>query len=90
MTIRPGWPGELDEEGVKNLRAICSAARQHGEKLLIQVDGAVSMKTRDLFVDGGARSLVAGYPIFSQQDYRAAIAELRSGVAAAASPVQKA
>ena len=79
MTIAPGKPGELDERGVENLRRVASLVAHVAGGPIVQVDGAVSMKTRDLFVDAGAMAMIVGYPIFSRYDFGTAIAELRYG-----------
>lgn len=79
MTVRPGRPGELDEQGVENLRQVVRLVTARSVAPLVQVDGAVSMKTRALFLGAGARSMVVGYPIFSRSDFGAAVAEMRYG-----------
>lgn len=48
-----------------------------GRDFAVQADGGVWEKTRGGLVDAGADELVAGYPIFSTDDYGAAIAALR-------------
>jgi ribulose-phosphate 3-epimerase len=45
----------------------------------IQADGGVWAKTRDGLVEAGADELVGGYPIFSADEYSAAVAALRDG-----------
>lgn len=47
--------------------------------LTVQADGGVWEKTRDALVEAGADELVGGYPIFSNNDYKQAIEELRNG-----------
>lgn len=79
MTITPGVRGQLNEDGVKNLRQAAALAAAQPHKPVVQVDGAVSLKTRDLFLQSGATSMVAGYPIFSQEDFKAAVHDLRFG-----------
>jgi ribulose-phosphate 3-epimerase len=49
--------------------------------LVVQADGGVWEKTRDTLVEAGADELVGGYPIFSKNDYKVAVAELRDGAA---------
>jgi ribulose-phosphate 3-epimerase len=80
MTIGPDKPGELNEQGVENLRQVATLAASRPRGPVIQADGAVSSKTRDLFVGAGAQALVVGYPIFSRTDFGAAITELRLGL----------
>lgn len=79
MTVTPGQPGVLNERGVRTLADVASLARAQGRHALVQVDGAVSPATRTRFLEAGAQSLVAGYPIFSTRDFGRAIGELRWG-----------
>jgi len=51
--------------------------RSLGAKFVIQADGGIWEQTRDGLVDAGADELVGGYPIFSTDDYAAAIGALR-------------
>ena len=81
MTITPGVRGQLNEQGVENLRQAAELAAAQPHRPIVQVDGAVSLKTRDLFVRSGATSMVAGYPIFSRDDFKAAVHDLRFGAA---------
>jgi ribulose-phosphate 3-epimerase len=77
MTVTPGHPGTLEEGGVRNLTELAEAVQRHGHAVVIQADGAVSTQTRQQFVEAGATSLVASYPIFSRDVFGQAIAELR-------------
>ena len=79
MTILPQKPGELSYDGVENLRQTARLVDSHKGKMVLQADGAVSHKTRDLLLGAGAMALIAGYPIFSRADYGEAISELRQG-----------
>lgn len=54
-------------------------ARRALSALRIQADGGVWAKTRDGLVRAGADELVGGYPIFSSEDYGAAVNALRRG-----------
>jgi len=77
MTVTPGIPGTLNEAGVRTLADVSALVRQAGGRQLVQVDGAVSLATRARFLEAGAGAMVAGYPIFSQQDFGSAIGQLR-------------
>jgi len=77
MTVSPGKPGVLDDAGMRNLRRIAELAACSADVPIVQADGAVSLDTRDLFTGSGAMALVAGYPIFSRDDFGTAIAALR-------------
>ena len=79
MTITPGVRGVLNDDGVKNIHQAAELAAAQPHHPVVQVDGAVSLKTRELFLDAGATSMVAGYPIFSRDDFKAAIHDLRFG-----------
>ena len=54
---------------------------KHNAEFKIQADGGVWEKTRDGLVEAGADELVGGYPIFSAEDYGAAVRALREGAA---------
>lgn len=77
MTIDPQQAGEVNYDGVNNLRQVSEHAANQYKDLIVQADGAVSAKTRNLFIESGASSLVAGYPIFSSSDYKKTVAEMR-------------
>lgn len=79
MTVAPGAPGVLQEDGMRNLAEVAEMVRQGGGTQLVQADGAVSVATRDRLVEAGARALVVGYPIFSHADFGEAIRSLRHG-----------
>ncbi len=79
MTVTPGVPGQLNPEGLSALAETTALVHEAGGGQLVQADGAVSLATRAQFLQAGARSLVAGYPIFSAPDMRTAIAHLRWG-----------
>ena len=79
MTITPGMRGVLNKEGVENIRQAAALAAAHPHKPIVQADGAVSLKTRELILEAGATSMVAGYPIFSREDFKAAVHDLRFG-----------
>ena len=79
MTVAPGQPGILQEGGVRNLAEVAGMVRRGGGRSLVQADGAVSSTTRNQLTGAGAQALVAGYPIFSQENFEQAIAELRHG-----------
>ena len=61
---------------IETLRAWRDAA---GHDFVLQADGGVWEKTRDGLVRAGAQELVGGYPIFSSEDYGAAVRALREG-----------
>jgi ribulose-phosphate 3-epimerase len=65
---------ETTYQRVANLAA---KRTQLGADFRIQADGGVWEKTRQGLVEAGADELVGGYPIFSSDDYGAAISALR-------------
>ena len=81
MTVTPGVPGQLNPDGLKRLAETSELVHAAGGGPLVQADGAVSLATRAQFLQVGARSLVAGYPIFSAGEMRTAITQLRWGAA---------
>lgn len=78
MLVMPGKPGILQESGVQNLMELARQGRCGGGPLL-QADGAVSPATRDHLIGAGAQAVVAGFPIFSCEDFGSAIAALQHG-----------
>ena len=80
MTILPQQPGVVCDAGVDNLKEVATLVSSLDRKIAIQADGAVSLATQERFVAAGATSLVAGYPIFSQDDFGAAVRELRNPI----------
>jgi ribulose-phosphate 3-epimerase len=85
MTVNPGFGGQafLPEmlPKIRRIRAICA---EHGLDPVIEVDGGENAATARQAVAAGANAIVAGSAIFGAKDYRAAIAAIRAGVAAAA------
>ena len=59
------------------LQKLASAASEHHEHLILEVDGGVNLNTIGDCVRAGARWLVVGSAIFGQSDYRAAIRSLQ-------------
>ncbi len=82
MTVAPGQPGALHEGGVQNLIEVAECVRRAGGSQCVQADGAVSAATRDRLLGAGARALVAGFPIFSRDDFGQAIAEMQQAPSA--------
>ncbi len=78
MTIDPLLPGQLSKQGLHNLSKISDLSKTSSEDILVQADGAVSLDTKDKFLLSGATSMVAGYPIFSQDNFHEAVRALRN------------
>jgi ribulose-phosphate 3-epimerase len=85
MTVNPGFGGQsfLPEMLPKllRLRAMCA---ERGLRPVIEVDGGENAATAAKAAAAGATAIVAGSAIFGTKDYARAIAEIRTGVAAAA------
>lgn len=69
----------FDETTFERVAALTGQRAEGGFDYVVQGDGGVWEKTRDDFVRAGAEELVGGYPIFSSDDYSAAVAALRHG-----------
>lgn len=69
----------FQESSYARIGELCAMRDAKGLSFVVQADGGVWEKTRDGLVEAGADELVGGYPIFSSDDYAAAIDELRSG-----------
>lgn len=78
MTVEPGFGGQKfmpeQMEKVSALRNLIDARNPGCE---LEVDGGVSLSTRDACVQAGANVLVAGSGIYSAEDVPARIAALR-------------
>ena len=79
MTVEPGFGGQsFMEDMVPKIAALKAKCKEIGrEDMLIQVDGGISVKTVDKVVSAGANVLVAGSALFSQEDYKKAVEDLR-------------
>ena len=76
MSVNPGFGGQkFIEHSVDKVREL--AALRGERDFLIEVDGGVGAANAGALVEAGADVLVAGSAIFSQPDYRQAIARLR-------------
>jgi ribulose-phosphate 3-epimerase len=69
----------FQDDTYARIETLRSWRERDGLDFLIQADGGVWEKTREGLVAAGADELVGGYPIFSAQDYGAAVARLRHG-----------
>jgi ribulose-phosphate 3-epimerase len=72
MSVMPGFGGQhFDPAALEKLRRLREAA---GPRVLLSVDGGLRDDNIPLCAAAGADMLVAGTALFSQQDYRRAIA----------------
>lgn len=79
MTVNPGVGGILVESAIPKLKEISEYIERQKMDVVVQVDGAVSLKTRDILLGAGATSFVVGYPIFSREDYSLGVKEIKTG-----------
>lgn len=79
LGVDPRYKQGFSESTYDRLRTLADWRAEAKCDFVLQADGGVWAKTRDALVSAGAEELVGGYPIFSAQDYAAAIRTLRSG-----------
>ena len=84
MTVNPGFGGRVFlPEMLPKIRRIREICAKRGLNPVIEVDGGETMRTAGEAAAAGATAIVAGAAIFGTTDYKAAIAAIRGGVAAA-------
>ena len=84
MSVNPGFGGQsFLHEVLPKVRAIRRMIDEGSHPIEIEIDGGIAPGTAGLAVTAGACALVAGNAIFTQPDYRAAIAGLRAEAEAA-------
>lgn len=78
MSVNPGYGGqqfiESTYEKVRQTRDLIAAS---GSKALIEIDGGVNLGNAKALIDAGADVLVAGHFVFSAEDPRDVIRELK-------------
>lgn len=80
MTVEPGFGGQsFMEDMMPKVAQIRRWIDERKYDCELEVDGGVSLKTRDKCVDAGANVLVAGSAVYGAQDIPRRIAALRSG-----------
>lgn len=78
MTVEPGFGGQsFMEDQLPKISEIRKMIDATGKDIDLEVDGGVSVKTKQLVIDAGANALVAGSAVFKTDDYAANIAALR-------------
>ena len=88
MSVNPGFGGQsfipYTLEKLQAARRIVDAAMQRtGRAILLEVDGGVKIDNIGAIAAAGADTFVAGSAIFDTPDYKATIAAMRRGAAAA-------
>ena len=78
MSVNPGFGGQkfilYTLEKIKQLRQMID---ERGLKVLIEIDGGVTLENAKSIVDAGADVLVAGNTVFSSKDPKGTIAALK-------------
>src|SRR5689334_6465408 len=79
MTVNPGFGGQAFlPSQLPKIAALRRMIDATGRRISLSVDGGISPKTAPDAIAAGADTLVAGTAVFGAQDYKAAIAALRS------------
>ncbi len=74
MSVMPGFGGQVFQPAV--LSKVRRLRELGGDRLLVSMDGGVNLETVGECASAGARLLVAGSALFSQDDYGRFIAEM--------------
>ncbi|ARW17806.1 ribulose-phosphate 3-epimerase [Komagataeibacter europaeus] len=80
MTVNPGFGGQkFLTSQLRKIETLRRMADATGRDIRIGVDGGINPQTAPLAVAAGADMLVAGTAVYGQDDYAAAIRNLRTG-----------
>jgi ribulose-phosphate 3-epimerase len=78
MSVNPGFGGQqFILHTLKKIKTLRKMIDEKGLKVLIEIDGGVTLENAGTIVAAGADVLVAGNTVFSSQDPKAAIAKLK-------------
>jgi len=87
MTVNPGFGGQKFIEGsLPRIRQAQERIRTLAPKVLLEVDGGVTLKNIRSIADAGADILVAGSAIFGSGDYAGTIGAMKALLAAPTVP----
>ncbi len=82
MSVNPGFGGQsFIPTTLDKLRLVKEKIKQSGRDIRLQVDGGVKVSNIAEIAAAGADMFVAGSAIFSQNDYKVAIDEMRAELA---------
>ncbi|MCJ8296251.1 MAG: ribulose-phosphate 3-epimerase [Colwellia sp.] len=82
MSVNPGFGGQsFIPTTLDKLRLVKEKIKQSGYDIRLQVDGGVKANNIAEIAEAGADMFVAGSAIFSQDDYKVAIDEMRAELA---------
>ncbi|WP_029335059.1 ribulose-phosphate 3-epimerase [Komagataeibacter europaeus] len=80
MTVNPGFGGQkFLTSQLRKIETLRRMADATGRDIRIGVDGGINPQTAPLAIAAGADMLVAGTAVYGQDDYAAAIRNLRTG-----------
>ncbi|AXY21501.1 Ribulose-phosphate 3-epimerase [Komagataeibacter saccharivorans] len=80
MTVNPGFGGQkFLTSQLRKIETLRRMADATGRDIRIGVDGGITAQTAPLAVAAGADVLIAGTSVYGQDDYAAAIKDLRGG-----------
>jgi len=78
MSVNPGFGGQqFILHTLKKIKTLRKMIDEKGLSVLIEIDGGVTLENAGTIVAAGADVLVAGNTVFSSQDPKAAIAQLK-------------
>jgi ribulose-phosphate 3-epimerase len=78
MSVNPGFGGQAFlPETLTKVRAIRKMIDDAGLDVQLEIDGGIAHDTAAKATEAGARVLVAGSAVFTNSDYREAIATIR-------------
>ncbi len=78
MSVNPGFGGQkFIPNTLKKIKTLRNMIDEKGSKVLIEIDGGVTLENAATIVAAGADALVAGNTIFSSQDPKGIIAQLK-------------
>ncbi len=80
MTVEPGFSGQKFMDMCEKIRVIKNEINRLGRSIDIEVDGGINADNAPLVTEAGANVLVTGSSVFSQDDYTAAIRDIRQNV----------
>ncbi len=77
MSVNPGFGGQsFIEHSYEKIRKLRALANERNPKLIIQVDGGVTLENAPKLIEAGATALVAGNTVFNSENPSATIKKL--------------